>query len=48
MSDEKSLKEQFNILFDDLDDEFIENEEDITAVIAYYIDNHLSQFCEVK
>lgn len=34
--------------FDDLDDEFIENEEDITTVIAHYIDNHLSQFCEVK
>lgn len=30
--------------FDDLDDEFVATEEDITALIAHYVDDHLSQF----
>ena len=34
--------------FDDLDDAFVEAEEDITAMIAIYIDNHLSDFVEIK
>jgi len=34
--------------FDDLDDEFVENEEQYTAALAYYVDEHLSDFIEVK
>lgn len=30
--------------FDDIEDWYIENEEDITKAIAYYVDEHLSQF----
>ena len=30
--------------FDELDDEFVENEEDWTALIAHYIDEHIDQF----
>ena len=33
--------------FDDLDDHFVEAEEDITTAIAIYIDNHLSDFVDV-
>lgn len=33
--------------FDDLDDTFIENEEEITTAIAHYVDEHLSLFAEV-
>ena len=33
--------------FDDLDDTFIENEEDITAAIARYIDNHINLFANI-
>ncbi len=33
--------------FDDLDDEFVENEEDITTIIAHYVDEHLDQFVTV-
>ena len=33
--------------FDDLDDAFIEAEEDITTLIAYYIDKHLDNFAEI-
>ena len=33
--------------FDDLDDSFVEAEEDITTAIAIYIDNHLSDFVDV-
>lgn len=33
--------------FDELDDTFIDTEEDITAAIAHYIDNHLPLFCNV-
>lgn len=34
--------------FDDLDDTFVEAEEDITSLIAHYVDNHLSLFVEVE
>lgn len=33
--------------FDDLDDAFVEAEEDITSAIARYVDDHLNQFIEV-
>jgi len=33
--------------FDDLDDEFVENEERITAMIAFYLDEHLNDFVEI-
>ena len=33
--------------FDDLDDAFIENEEDITAAIAYHVDENLTDFVTV-
>lgn len=33
--------------FDDLDDTFIENEEDITAAIAYHVDENLTDFVTV-
>ena len=31
--------------FDDLDDAFIEMEEEVTDIIAHYVDEHLEQFC---
>lgn len=33
--------------FDDLDDEFVETEEDITATIAHYVDDHIERFVAV-
>ena len=30
--------------FDDLEDYFIENEEEITSIIAYYVDEHIEEF----
>lgn len=33
--------------FDDLDDEFIEMEEEITDVVAHYIDEHLDAFATI-
>ena len=42
-----ALYEQYPA-FDDLDDTFIENEEDITAAIAHYIDDHLDRFAEIE
>lgn len=30
--------------FDDLEDWYVENEEEITAAVAYYVDEHLDQF----
>lgn len=33
--------------FDDLDDEFIEEEEDITSAVAYYVDEHMTDFVEI-
>lgn len=34
--------------FDDLDDTFVENEEDWTEQIAHYVDEHIGSFAEVK
>lgn len=42
-----ALYEQYPA-FDDLDDAFIENEEEITAAIAHYIDDHLDRFAEIE
>lgn len=45
--------EEFMALFeqypeaDDLDDEFLEMEEQVTAQVAQYIDNHISDFAQV-
>lgn len=33
---------------DDLDDEFIEMEEEVTGIVAKYIDEHLSAFAEIE
>lgn len=48
MSDEEfmALYEQYPE-FDDLDDEFIANEEEITSLVAHYLDNHLLDFVEI-
>ncbi|MCR4920118.1 MAG: DMP19 family protein [Bacteroidaceae bacterium] len=47
-SDEEfmALFEQFP-KFDDLDDAFVEMEEDVTALVAQYIENHLENFARV-
>lgn len=34
--------------FDDLDDTFVEAEEDITTLIAYYIDKHIDNFVVIN
>ena len=34
--------------FDDLDDEFIEMEEELTEIIAHYVDENLENFCLVS
>ncbi|SHE56812.1 protein of unknown function [Bacteroides luti] len=34
--------------FDDLEEEFLENEEEITSIIAGYIDEHLEEFANIK
>lgn len=33
--------------FDDLDDEFVEEEENITSAVAYYVDEHIADFVEI-
>ena len=33
--------------FDDLDDEFVEMEEEVTDIIAHYVDEHLEQLVAV-
>ena len=33
--------------FDDLDDTFIETEEDITTLISYYVDKHINDFVAI-
>jgi hypothetical protein len=42
-----ALFEQFPD-FDDLDDAFVENEEEWTAAIARYVDEHIGDFVKVK
>ncbi|MCC8186800.1 MAG: DMP19 family protein [Bacteroides sp.] len=34
-------------VFDDLEEEYLEKEEEITALLAEYIDNHLTLFAEI-
>lgn len=48
MSDEQFMA-MFEQLpqFDDADDEFVENEETYTGMVAYYVDEHLDSFVEV-
>lgn len=33
--------------FDDYDDAFVENEEQFTAMVASYVDNHIENFCTI-
>lgn len=33
--------------FDDLDDDFVEEEENITSAVAYYVDEHMADFVEI-
>ena len=33
--------------FDDLDDEFVEEEENITSQVAHYVDDHLTDFVQI-
>lgn len=42
-----ALYEQFP-KFDDIDDEFVENEERWTAQVAEYIDNNIEKFCVIE
>ena len=41
-----ALFEQYP-MFDDLDDEFVEMEEEVTEIVARYVDEHLSAFAEI-
>lgn len=34
--------------FDDLDDEFIEMEEEVTEIVARYVDDNLQSFCTIE
>lgn len=34
--------------FDELDDEFVEEEENITSAVAHYVDEHINQFLSIK
>ena len=49
MSDEEfmALYEKYP-MFDDFDDDFVENEEEWTAQIACYIDEHIDSFACVE
>jgi hypothetical protein len=42
-----ALFEQFPA-FDDMDDAFVENEEEWTEQIARYIDEHIEQFAQIE
>ena len=42
-----ALFEQYP-MFDDLDDEFVEMEEEVTEIVARYVDEHLEAFAEIK
>ena len=48
MSDEDfmALYEKYSI-FDNFDDEFVENEEEWTSLVAYYIDEHIDNFATI-
>ena len=47
-SDEEfmALFEQFSE-FDELDDAFVEMEEEVTAALAHYVDEHIDQFATI-
>ena len=49
MSDEEfmALYEKYPE-FDDFDDEFVENEEEWTSAVAFYIDEHIDSFAEIE
>jgi len=49
MSDEEfmALYEQLPD-FEELDDEFITNEEEWTNMVAHYVDEHLTDFIEIE
>ena len=49
MSDEEfmALYEKFPE-FDDFDDEFVENEEEWTSKVAFYIDEHIENFATIE
>ena len=34
--------------FDDLDDQFVENEEEWVSAIAHYVDEHIERFAEIE
>lgn len=34
--------------FDDLDDKFVENEEEWTAAVAHYVDEHIDRFARIE
>lgn len=42
-----AMYEQYEA-FDDLEEEFMDMEEEVTAKIAEYVDNHLEQFAEIE
>ncbi len=42
-----ALYEQYE-QFDELDDQFIEMEEDVTSTVAHYIDDHIADFIAVE
>ncbi len=42
-----ALFEQYS-MFDDLDDEFIEMEEEVTEIVARYVDEHIENFAVVE
>ncbi len=42
-----AMYEQYEA-FDDLEDEFMENEEEITEQIARYVDEHVEDFAEIR
>lgn len=42
-----ALYEQFPE-YDDYDDDFVEHEEEFTAAVAHYVDEHLDNFCTIE
>ena len=34
--------------FDDYDDKFVENEEEWTAAVAHYVDEHIDRFARIE
>lgn len=42
-----ALYERMSV-FDDLDDEFVSNEEQWSAMVAYFVDEHLEEFVQIE